>query len=1053
MHLSNKFNFGKSLSGLVMTAALLLAVVANAANKDWLGTTSIAWSTAGNWNPSGAPATGDTLLFGITSGQSVVRSTLDLGAGTFTVGTMAVNNSIANSIMQFGTLGASSYTLTNGTLTLTTDSSIRTYGATLSAGVTLNVYATLNNQTVGKGILFAAANGSVLNVQPGATSNDRFGFVASATGAAATANINATNWCTAGHWAVGSDILSVNTGSILQQNLTVNVNANQTPTANQQWIVGWTASGYENVLVVRNGATVTHGSGNILFLGGANSSTDTSAGRLQIGDATTTGAFAANSATGSITGYGGSANTSLRVGVGAGTGTMDVNNGTLTLPAAGTVVLAYGNTATSKGVINLNTNGLIDTKSSFGRASSGSGIINFNGGTLKLDSGIGAVQGSNFIESTITANVLDGGMVLDLNGKSATNYAPLLSGGTGMGGLTVKNSGTGGTFMLNATNSYKGDTTVSGGTLVLGATSSLNGGSLVVGLNAVASTNIALSGAAVNVGSGTANSLLVGYRTSSSVNAFGLVDYSALSNLTVNVGNLLVGYNNNSGGSTFAWGRLSLATNNNLTATNIIIGYSPGTTSGNTNWVMLGTGTNTVTTPSMAVGGPKENGTLILGAGGTFILNNGAGRTDVTVGNENFATSVTPPPSLADFSGGTFIGTLGALTVGLKAGAGSSGGDTGTLTLGSSPSNSVTVNTALIGSLSGATSGSPVGQGTLNIGGGNFQVVSNLTLASYSGTFGSALGALNITGGTVSVGGNIVSGAGTSSIAVSSATLVATNLVGTLAVPVSTLSLTNAVLQLSASMVTTNVAVGTLNAGGAANVIKIISAPTNNYQTAIPLISYANYNGPVNFTADLTALSNSFPRLSFAGSIITNNNRVVLNLTVHHPPAATTMTANRTAGFNLTVSLLNVATNWSDPDGNSISLTGLNRVTANGVNLTTNGNWIFYTNGPNLNDTFTYTITDGYLTTTGQVLVAVAGSVSGQTSGNITLDSNHHAVVNFAGIPNYTYAVQRSTNLVNWATIWTTNAPAGGLFQYTDSFSDLGGVPPSAAYYQLLWTH
>ena len=40
--------------------------------------------------------------------------------------------------------------------------------------------------------------------------------------------------------------------------------------------------------------------------------------------------------------------------------------------------------------------------------------------------------------------------------------------------------------------------------------------------------------------------------------------------------------------------------------------------------------------------------------------------------------------------------------------------------------------------------------------------------------------------------------------------------------------------------------------------------------------------------------------------------------------------------------------------------------------------------------------------------------------------------------------------LVDWVTILTTNAPANGLFNYTDNFSDLG-VVPSSAYYRLQW--
>ena len=58
--------------------------------------------------------------------------------------------------------------------------------------------------------------------------------------------------------------------------------------------------------------------------------------------------------------------------------------------------------------------------------------------------------------------------------------------------------------------------------------------------------------------------------------------------------------------------------------------------------------------------------------------------------------------------------------------------------------------------------------------------------------------------------------------------------------------------------------------------------------------------------------------------------------------------------------------------------------------------------------------------------------------------------MSFAGIPGYSYAVQRSTNLTDWVTLVTTNTPADGRFDCTDAFGDLGGVP-TAAYYRLQW--
>ena len=52
----------------------------------------------------------------------------------------------------------------------------------------------------------------------------------------------------------------------------------------------------------------------------------------------------------------------------------------------------------------------------------------------------------------------------------------------------------------------------------------------------------------------------------------------------------------------------------------------------------------------------------------------------------------------------------------------------------------------------------------------------------------------------------------------------------------------------------------------------------------------------------------------------------------------------------------------------------------------------------------------------------------------------------FAGIPSYSYNVQRTTDLtppVSWTTLHTTNAPPLGLFDFVD-----GNPPVGQAYYR-----
>jgi hypothetical protein len=66
----------------------------------------------------------------------------------------------------------------------------------------------------------------------------------------------------------------------------------------------------------------------------------------------------------------------------------------------------------------------------------------------------------------------------------------------------------------------------------------------------------------------------------------------------------------------------------------------------------------------------------------------------------------------------------------------------------------------------------------------------------------------------------------------------------------------------------------------------------------------------------------------------------------------------------------------------------------------------------------------------------------------MTLNGSKPAL-SYACMPGYSYSLRRSTNLVNWATLWTTNAPATGQLTFADTFGDLDFTAPPAAYYRL----
>ena len=171
------------------------------------------------------------------------------------------------------------------------------------------------------------------------------------------------------------------------------------------------------------------------------------------------------------------------------------------------------------------------------------------------------------------------------------------------------------------------------------------------------------------------------------------------------------------------------------------------------------------------------------------------------------------------------------------------------------------------------------------------------------------------------------------------------------------------------------------------------------------------------------------------------------------PPLATVMTVTRKAGLPLLIAWADIATNWSDAAGYPVSLIGLNRVTTNGVTLATNSAWILYPNAPNVNDQFSYSISDGHgSTNVGYVNLVLCPSVTG-TNSLTRINPGNPTVLTALGIPGYSYITERATNLIPplWVEIATNLAATNGVITVSDYFRDLGSNAPAASYYQLKW--
>jgi len=183
---------------------------------------------------------------------------------------------------------------------------------------------------------------------------------------------------------------------------------------------------------------------------------------------------------------------------------------------------------------------------------------------------------------------------------------------------------------------------------------------------------------------------------------------------------------------------------------------------------------------------------------------------------------------------------------------------------------------------------------------------------------------------------------------------------------------------------------------------------------------------------------------SFTGCSGTNS---LAQIVTNTPPVAGTAHYSRPSGISLKIKIVDLLTNATDADLDTLSLASVSAATTNGTALSTDSTYVFV-EANTVNDAFTYTVQDGFGgTNSGTVLISIVATNPGQSQ---IVFTGGTAIVTFAGIPGYSYTAERATNVTFTGLLrtWTTNAPTNGVFQVVDDFSDLG-EPPSQAFYWL----
>ncbi len=173
----------------------------------------------------------------------------------------------------------------------------------------------------------------------------------------------------------------------------------------------------------------------------------------------------------------------------------------------------------------------------------------------------------------------------------------------------------------------------------------------------------------------------------------------------------------------------------------------------------------------------------------------------------------------------------------------------------------------------------------------------------------------------------------------------------------------------------------------------------------------------------------------------------------NHPPLVPPVSFARLANLPLRIPFSGLLGQASDPDGDPVILQAVGGLSSLGTAVTTNAQGITYASSTNQSpDSFSFAVGDGWgALTAGTAKITVVPAPDGETIATI-LPVGGSARVNFAAIPNYTYILQRATNLappIMWHNVSTNSLTTVGGLSVVDTFPDLPAAPP-AAYYRLL---
>jgi autotransporter-associated beta strand protein len=153
------------------------------------------------------------------------------------------------------------------------------------------------------------------------------------------------------------------------------------------------------------------------------------------------------------------------------------------------------------------------------------------------------------------------------------------------------------------------------------------------------------------------------------------------------------------------------------------------------------------------------------------------------------------------------------------------------------------------------------------------------------------------------------------------------------------------------------------------------------------------------------------------------------------PVIANIVTNGAVIGSSWKIAKVDLATaaGWSDPDGDTVTLSDVSATSFNGTNMSTDATYIYYNGAVTGEDHFTYTVTDGYLTTTGTVYLEAIPATLPPVK-NPTFDVNGHPTFSGTGIPGYVLGVEYATDINGpWANAGSATVDNNSNWTFTDN--------------------